>query len=155
MDQGARVGAGREATIARSIAPQEIKHLCIMSMEPPNEDTSLLDFPWVVVRFRCHFCTRSKDARLAGLAWLYGENATLKLLLSVFRAPCAWNPANLDRKPQKYGRKCGAYCMDIGRTSPPDLPPSMSGLTLIEGGKDDQLAAGSPPGPKRRRVGGS
>ena len=124
-------------------------------MEPPNEDTSLLDFPWVVVRFRCHFCTRSKDARLAGLAWLYGENATLKLLLSVFRAPCAWNPANLDRKPQKYGRKCGAYCMDIGRTSPPDLPPSMSGLTLIEGGKDDQLAAGSPPGPKRRRVGGS
>jgi hypothetical protein len=124
------------------------------SMEPPNEDTSLLDFPWVVVRFRCHFCTRSKDARLAGLAWLYGEHATLRWLLGQFRKPCAWNPASPDRKPQKYGRKCGAYCMDIGRTSPPDLPPSMSGLTLIEGGKDEQLAAGSPPGPKRRRVGG-
>ncbi|MCV9937707.1 hypothetical protein OIU35_15235 [Boseaceae bacterium BT-24-1] len=124
-------------------------------MEPPNEDTSLLDFPWVVVRFRCHFCTRSKDARLAGLAWLYGENATLNWLLAEFRKPCAWNPANLERKPQKYGRKCGAYCMDIGRTSPPDLPPSMSGLTLIEGGKDDQLGTESTPGPKRRRIGGS
>lgn len=46
--------------------------------------TSLLDFPWVVVR--CHFCTRSKDARLA-LAWLNSEHATLKWLLAQFRKP--------------------------------------------------------------------
>ncbi|MBA4220897.1 MAG: hypothetical protein C0458_09245 [Methylobacterium sp.] len=124
-------------------------------MEPPNEDTSLLDFPWVIVRFRCHFCRRRKDARLAGLASDFGEHTTLKLLLSAFVRRCAWDPTNPARKPQKYGRKCGAYLMDIGRTSPPDLPPSMAGLTLIEGGKDDQLGTGSPPGPKRRRVGGS
>lgn len=123
-------------------------------MEPPNEDTSLLDFPWVVVRFRCQFCRRSKDARLAGLAWLYGEHATLKWLLAGFRKPCAWNHANPERKPQKYGRKCGAYLMDIGRTSPPDLPPSMSGLTLIEGGKDEQLPAEPSRGTRCRRIGG-
>lgn len=46
-------------------------------MEPPIEETLLLHFPWMVVRFRCHFRTRSKDARLAGLAWLCGEDATL------------------------------------------------------------------------------
>ncbi len=38
----------------------------------------------------------------------------------------------------------------IGR--PPDLPPSMTGLTLIEGGKADMLPA--EPAPLRRRVGG-
>lgn len=122
-------------------------------MKPPDEETSLLDFPWVVVRFRSYFCTRSKDARLAGLAWLYGEHATLKCLLAQFRKPCAWNPVNPERKPQKYGRKCGAYCMDIGRTSPPDLPPSMSGLTLIEGGKDEQLAEKPARKGRRRAVG--
>lgn len=63
-----------------------------------------------------------QDARLAGLAWLYGDNATLGRLLGVFRLSCAWDPSNGARKPQKCGRKCGAYLMDIGRTSPPDLP---------------------------------
>lgn len=124
-------------------------------MKPPNEETSLIDFPWVVVRFRCQFCKRSRDARLAGLAWLYGENATLKWLLAEFRKPCAWNPLNPERKPQKYGRKCGAYCMDIGRTSPPVLPPSMSGLTLIEGGKDERRPASPGREPKPRRTGGA
>ncbi|WP_126116444.1 MULTISPECIES: hypothetical protein [unclassified Bosea (in: a-proteobacteria)] len=123
-------------------------------MEPPNEDTSLIDFPWVAVRFRCQFCTRSKDARLAGLAWVYGEHATLRWLLGVFRSGCAWDPSNAARKPQKYGRKCGAYLMDIGRTSPPDLPPSMSGLTLIEGGKDDSYPAEPADQTRRRRIGG-
>lgn len=122
-------------------------------MEPPNEETSLLDFPWVVVRFRCQFCRRSRDARLATLAWLYGEHATLRWLLSEFRKPCAWSPAALERKPQKYGRKCGAYCPDIGRHGPPDLPPSMSGLTLIEGGKDDQLPERPAREPRRKKVG--
>lgn len=69
-------------------------------MDPPNEDTSMIDFPWLVVRFRCHFCTRGKDARLAGLAWLYGENATQKWLLAEFRKPCAWDPVNPERKPK-------------------------------------------------------
>ena len=122
-------------------------------MKPPDKDTALVDFPWVVVRFRCQFCKRSKDARLAGLAWLYGENATLEWLLGEFRRPCAWNPDRKDWKPQKYGRRCGAYVMDIGRTSPPDLPPGMAGLTLIEGGKDDMLPTEPTRPGRRRRVG--
>lgn len=123
-------------------------------MKPPNEDTSLLDFPWVVIRFRCHFCKRSKDARLAGLASEFGEHSTLKLLLSAFIRGCQWDPTNPRWKPQKYGRKCGAYLMDIGRTSPPDLPPGMTGLTLIEGGKDDMLPVEPTAPRRRRRVGG-
>lgn len=123
-------------------------------MEPPNEDTSLLNFPWVVVRFRCHFCKRSKDARTAGLASDFGEHMTLKLLLSAFIKGCRWDPTNPRWKPQKYGMKCGAYLPDIGRTSPPDLPPSMSGLTLIEGGKDDSYPAEPADEPRRHRIGG-
>lgn len=111
-------------------------------------------FPWVLVRFRCHYCQRSGDIRLASLAWRYGAHATLAQLLALFRSPCPWRYDNPARKPQKYGMKCGAYCPDIGRTSPPDWPPPMMGLSLIEGGKDDQLPATPSEAPKRRRIGG-
>lgn len=98
---------------------------------------------------------RPQQGRAPGRACLaLGEHATLKWLLAQFRKPCAWNPVNPARKPQKYGRKCGAYLMDIGRTSPPDLPPSMFGLTLIEGGKDEQLPAEPSRETRRRRIGG-
>jgi hypothetical protein len=46
---------------------------------------------------------------------------------------------------------CGGYCPDLGSDLPPDLPPSMSGLTLIEGGKDEQLSE-MPARKDRRRV---
>lgn len=126
----------------------------MMPMEPPNEDTALLDFPWVVVRFRCHFCKRSKDARLAGLARDFGEHTTLGLLLSEFVRRCRWDPQDPARKPQKYGMKCGAYMPDIGRVGPPDLPPGMLEWKLIEGGKGDMLPAEPKAPRRRRRVGG-
>lgn len=84
-------------------AAAEINQRCMTLIEPANENTSLLDFHWVVVRFCGHLCTRSEDARLAGLAWRCGERAMLKWLLAQFRKPCAWDP--LHRKPQTYGRK--------------------------------------------------
>ncbi len=123
-------------------------------MEPPNKETELRDFPWVVVRFRCYYCRRSGDARLASLAWRYGAHATLAELVALFREPCPWRHDNPERRPQKYGMRCGAYCPDIGRTSPPDWPPPMMGLSLIEGGKDEQLPADKPLEQRRRRVGG-
>jgi hypothetical protein len=123
-------------------------------MEPPNDKTELRNFPWIFVRLRCHFCQRKGDARLAVLSWHYGAGATLAQIVAIFMSRCPWDPHNPARKPQKYGMKCGAYCPDIGRTSPPDLPPSMTGLTLIEGGKDDQLPSEQPGKPNRRRIGG-
>lgn len=123
-------------------------------MKPPNDDTELRHFPWVVVRFRCHYCRRQSDARLASLAWHYGVHTTLRQLVDTFMSRCPWDPHNLARKPQKYGMKCGAYCPDIGRTSPPDWPPPMKGLTLIEGGKDEQRPAEPAELPGRRRIGG-
>lgn len=49
------------------------------------------------------------------------------------------------RKPQKYGRRCGA--------NPPDLPPTMAGLTFIESGEKDMLPVKSAE--SRRRVSGN
>lgn len=50
--------------------------------------------------------------------------------------------------------RCGGYCPDLISTRPPDLPPSVTGLSLIEGGKADMLPAEPAPIERRRRVGG-
>lgn len=120
----------------------------------PDQNTSLRYFPWVIIRLRCHYCQRSADARLASCAAKFGQDTTIGDLMNLFVRRCPWNPHSALRKPQKYGHKCGAYCPDIGRTSPPDLPPSLTGLTLIEGGKGDMLPAEPGQEPARRRVGG-
>lgn len=113
----------------------------------------LRDYPWVVVRVRCHFCKRGGDARLAVLAAKHGPYISMgRLIIEIMKA-CAWAPWNPERRPQKYGMKCGLYCPDLRRPDPPDLPPGMKELTLIEGGKGDMLPAEpSEPG-RRRRVG--
>jgi hypothetical protein len=123
--------------------------------EAPNDHTALRDYPWVVIRFRCHFCKRAGDARLAVCAQRYGANATLGSLLDVFVSRCPYDPHNPARKPQKYGHHCGAYLPDVMRRGPPDLPPAMMGLSLIEGGKGDMLPAEPGAEPRRRRVGGT
>ncbi len=128
-----------------------------MRSDPPRPDlsTTLHDYPWVVLRFRCHYCARNRDVRLAVLAARFGQAVRLGDLLSLFIDRCPWNPRSTLRKPQKYGHKCGAYCPDLGRAGPPDLPPSLSGLAIIEGGKDAQLPASRPePGRRRRTAGG-
>lgn len=122
---------------------------------PPGPGTPLIEYPWVVIRFRCHYCERGGDSRTVACAIDFGSHATLNELLHIFMRACPWNPHSKHRKPQKYGMKCGAYLPDIGRTSPPDLPPSMTGLTLIEGGKGDMLPAKPLPArERRRRIGG-
>jgi len=120
---------------------------------PPDETTTLKAYPWVVIRFRCHYCARSADARLAVYAALLGHRATLGDLMQRFVSDCPWDPASPLRKAQKYGHKCGAYCPDIGRSGPPDLPPGLRRLRVIEGGKDGRLPA-EPSGRRRRRRAG-
>lgn len=116
----------------------------------PTLDTLLREYPWVLIRFRCHHCERGGDSRLADCVAQYGTRAPLRRLLRVFVSHCPWDPHSDMRKPQKYGRKCGAYMPDLGRFGPPDLPPALLEWQLIEGGKDDMLPA-EPKAPRRRR----
>ena len=117
----------------------------------PDANTTLEFWPWVTVAFRCHYCAWSRLVKTVLAAEKLGATTPVDLLLNRFVSGCRWNPANPAWKPQKYGHKCGAYCPDIGRTKPPDLPPSLSGLKVVEGGKASQLPA--EPAPRRRRVG--
>lgn len=114
----------------------------------------LRDYPLVIVRMRCHFCRRGGDARLAVLSAKYGPYITMGRLIVEFIDGCAWAPWHKDWRPQKYGRRCGGYCPDLRRPGPPDLPPSMSGLTLIEGGGESMLPSQPTPEERRRRIGG-
>lgn len=127
------------------------------SPEPPRptEATLLRDYPWVVVRFRCHYCRRAGDARLAVLAARYGPSTMIGELLRVFMGRCAWSSFNLAYKPQKYGMKCGGYMPDLNRVGPPDLPPALLGLRLVEGGKDEMLPSEPARRERRKRRGGA
>src|SRR5688500_754793 len=86
----------------------------------PHEHTSLRDYPYVVVRFRCHVCERGGDSRLALLAWKFGPGMLIGGLLRKFIGGCPWDPHNPARKPQKYGHRCGAYIPDLVGNRPPD-----------------------------------
>ncbi|HEY5795413.1 MAG TPA: hypothetical protein VIU82_10385 [Bosea sp. (in: a-proteobacteria)] len=122
--------------------------------EPPDLGTPLVRYPWVVVRLRCHVCPRHAEVRLAALAARYGHRVPISMVLHSFMVACPWNPHTELRKLQKYSMRCGAYIPDLNSGRPPDLPPSMNGLILIEGGKADMLPADPKREERRRRVGG-
>lgn len=121
---------------------------------PPDEDTPLCRWPWVEVRFRCHYCARWDDVRLATLAAKKGHVVTIGILVSQWSQLCPWHHSNPARKPQKYGMKCGGHCPDLRRHTPPDMPPAGAGLTVIEGGRDERLPAEPTRRERRRRIGG-
>lgn len=121
--------------------------------EPPDFGTPLGRWPWIHVHFRCHWCPRNAEVHIAVLAGSYGHRAPLEWVFRRFVSGCPWDPHSEQWKPQKYGMRCGAYCPDVRSSRPPDLPPSMSGLKVVTGGKDDQLTK-APAKERRRRVGG-
>ena len=121
--------------------------------EPPDFGTPLGRWPWINVHFRCHWCPRNAEVHIAVLAASYGHRAPLEWVFRRFVSGCPWDPHSEHWKPQKYGMRCGAYCPDVRSSRPPDLPPSMSGLKVVTGGKDDQLTK-APAKERRRRVGG-
>ncbi|PZU92289.1 MAG: hypothetical protein DI527_10230 [Chelatococcus sp.] len=122
--------------------------------EPPGLYTTLEHYPWVVVRFRCHACRRHGDARLARLSEKFGASETVQALLERFQASCPHRPRKRNGRVMRRDIPCGGYCPDLGSTQPPDHPPAMTGLTLIDGGLDDMLPAENAPSERRRRVGG-
>lgn len=119
----------------------------------PNKHTSLAEYPYVVLRLRCHVCERSRDCRVAILAWELLPETPVGETLKIFMRRCPWDPHGRARKPQKYGMRCGAYLPDLNSGRPPDLPPAMMGLAVIEGGKDAMLPAEPKHEERRRRVG--
>jgi hypothetical protein len=81
--------------------------------------------------------------RLTACVARYGPAIPVGFVLRRFMSPCPYDPFTELRKPQKYGYRCGAFLPDLNSRRPPDLPPSMTGLSLIEGGKDEMLPAGT------------
>jgi hypothetical protein len=141
---------------ALDLTDRFVLHLFSMRSDiPPDENTPLSRWPWVEVRFRCHVCARHDDVRLAALAAKKGHRITMGILVSQWASLCPWHHSNPERpKPQKYGHRCGGYCPDLRKWTPPDMPPTMGGLVVVEGGKGDILPAEPRREERRRRVGG-
>jgi hypothetical protein len=88
----------------------------------------LVDYPFVLVRFRCDLCKRSGQSRLARLADKYGCMTTLDGLVERITRDCPWR-----RDGAADLKGCGVYLPDLPPKSPPDLPPRP--LRLVAGGK--------------------
>lgn len=96
----------------------------------------LSKYPFVVVRIGCDMCHRKGVYRLARLAARYGAEIDIDALLDDLTADCEWKPAPGRRRRPKYAAKCGAHYPDLKPgCPPPDLPPAMCELRVIEGGK--------------------
>lgn len=101
-------------------------------MSPKPE--RIVDYPWVMCRVRCHYCRRQGAYRLARLAEKYGAECSIEQMRVLLAGDCPY--AGERYKPQKYAKGCGPYFPDLeGPPRPPDLPPALGGLEVIEGGK--------------------
>ena len=86
----------------------------------------LVDYPFIIVRFRCDLCRRSGQSKLARLAEKYGSLTSLEALCERMTRDCPW------RKDGAAGNKgCGVYMPDLPAQVPPDLPPGMVRLRVI------------------------
>ena len=84
--------------------------------------TKLSNYPWVVVRFDCVFCTRRGRYSLARLAAQYGPEQDLDGLLHELAHDCPW----WNERARKYEPRCGARLVDLVHNLPPrDLPPAV------------------------------
>ena len=88
----------------------------------------LVDYPYVLVRFRCDLCKRSGQSRLARLADKYGCMTTLDELVERMTRDCPWRS---DKALEVKG--CGIYLPDLPPRHRPDLPPKP--LKIMTGGK--------------------
>jgi hypothetical protein len=98
----------------------------------------LSDFPWVIVRVDCPLCPHRKGQyRLARLAAEYGADIQLCDLLDRIALDCPKRPLPWEQPPNEFDPGCKARFTDLEATShpPPDLPPMMRKLSVIQGGK--------------------
>jgi hypothetical protein len=98
----------------------------------------LSDFPWVIVRIDCPLCPhRRGQYRLVRLAEKYGADIQLCDLIDRIASDCPRKSLPWERSPDQYDPKCKARFTDLEALSrpPPDLPPMMQKLIVIQGGK--------------------
>lgn len=86
----------------------------------------LVDYPFVMVRFRCDTCKRSGQSKLARLAAKYGCETTLDALCERMTRDCPWRK---DHAAEIKG--CGIYMPDLPPKIPPDLPPGLAKLKIV------------------------
>lgn len=84
-----------------------------------------------------------QHVRLAALAARYGHRIPVRTVLRAFMAGCLWNPFSRDAQTAEVRPPLRCLSADVSSGPPPDLPPTMTGLTLIEGGAKDMLPAES------------
>lgn len=120
----------------------------------PGPHTTLQHYPWIVVRFACTSCRAYSNVRLAVLAERFGATQTIGVLVEMFQRNCPHRSRKRNGRISHTYIQCGGYCPDLGTTRPPDLPPSLSGLILIHGGRDNMLPAKPRRVERRRRMGG-
>jgi hypothetical protein len=98
----------------------------------------LSDFPWVIVRVDCPLCPHRKGQyRLARLAEKFGANIQLCDLISRIALDCPRKSLPWERPAGQSDPQCKARFTDLEPASrpPPDLPPMLKTLTVIQGGK--------------------
>jgi hypothetical protein len=101
-----------------------------------DERAILAFYPFVVVRIACRHCSRSGSYRLARLAAKLGPEMTLDEVLRRFSYDCLWRDESRAKKALK-AQACGVYFPDLQQPRPPDMPPGMMKLRVVQGGKAD------------------
>ncbi|MCF4127556.1 hypothetical protein HBB12_019620 [Methylobacterium sp. SyP6R] len=78
---------------------------------------------------------RQGSYRLARLAQRFGADTPLERVLEGIARDCSYPPPDKVRGNQ-YQPRCHAYFPDLrGAPRPPDLPPALSRLRLVKGGR--------------------
>jgi hypothetical protein len=98
----------------------------------------LSEFPWVIARVDCPLCPhRRGQYRLARLVEKFGADIQLCELLGKIAFDCPRKGLPWERPPNQFDPNCKARFTDLETTNhpPPDLPPRMRKLTIIQGGR--------------------
>ena len=100
-----------------------------------DEREILALYPFVLVRIACRNCSRAGSYRLARLAAKLGPEATLDEVLRRFSYDCLWREESRAKTATLKAQACGVYFPDLEQPRPPDMPPGMMKLRLVQGGK--------------------
>jgi hypothetical protein len=98
----------------------------------------LSDFPWVIVRIDCPLCPhRRGQYRLARLAEKFGADIRLCDLMDKIAFDCPRKSLPWEQPPNEFNPRCKTRFTDLDAPNhpPPDLPPLMRKLKVIEGGR--------------------
>ncbi len=109
-------------------------------MRPPirPDVPCLAAYPYVIVRVACPHCpNRTGSYRLARLAARLGPETPLEDVLRRIAFDCPWLDERHPRSKSQYVPKCKAHFPDLEAPSPqpPDIPPGLMKLRVVQGGK--------------------